>query len=105
MKFQKIDQKSLRSRNTEKAYTEKDVTMVQIVLTFPVLTDALDDDTIAIYLETASQEVQEDECNWVNVLTSPVTKADIKDFDKKNPDWYLYNPNGNGDDIPLSDIK
>jgi hypothetical protein len=83
--------------------TAKDFKMVQITLTFPVLADSLDEETICTYLQCATDEVGTKTDTWVAVYTSDVTEADLKKFAKDNDDWYIYNPDGDSD-FKLSDI-
>jgi len=100
MKFTKA---TIGKKETTRNPTIKDFKMVQITLTFPVLADNMDEDTISTYLQCAADEVGTETDTWVNVCTSDVTMADLKKFAKDNDDWYIYDPDG-FDDFKLSDF-
>jgi hypothetical protein len=106
MKFTKANMKKIVKQTKE--ITSGDFAMVQVTLTFPVMTSCFDKTSVVAQLNCAADEVECDENyeGWVDISTSPVTTKELKEFAAKNKDWYVYNDSnyGDEDDFLLSDV-
>jgi hypothetical protein len=109
MKFNPIVlNKTLRSglpKNNPENYV-----MMQVTITFPVMKDNPDlISSVQAHLECAACEVYDNtdpnSAGWIAVSSADVTKRDLQEFSKKNPDWFVYaeDATGNEEDFLLAE--